>query len=161
MSWLGAYLLRIVAAAFVLSLCTALVTQPRLARILKLAGGCFLVLIVVQPLFSVRWEALPDYLQGSELSRQSRLEAAQAKNEALMEALVQEQTETLIADELRRRGMQADVALTLRYDEALGAPIPWSIRLASDCTGDERAAFSAYLRDTLGIPEERQQWQIG
>lgn len=161
MNGIGAYLLRIVAASFLLSLCMALTRSERLKKILRLSGGCFLAIVVLQPLLCVRLDSLPDPLAGTEFSAQQRLEEAKEKNAALLEELIRTQTSQRIQKELAEEGVHADFTLELRYDEKLGAPVPWSIRIRSACTEAERAAISTFLSESLGIPEERQSWQIG
>lgn len=157
MSWLRDYLLSITCGAFAVSLCLALVRQERLARVVKLCGGCLMAILVLQPLLGL---PLPEFetLLPSVVS-QDPVQAAAEKNEALLADLIRQQTEQAIRDELVRQGIAADFHLELQMDDAVGAPVPWAIELRSACSEAQRARFSAYLEDALGIPPTRQDWR--
>lgn len=154
------YLLRLLACAFTVAVASVLVDHPRMGRLIRLCGGCLLAVVALQPLMSVPLESWSAELGNTILPSTDWEETAREQNARLMEQLVLEQTEALIDRELERLGIEGDYTLTLRYDEALGAPVPWSVNVSSSCGVSERYALSTFFSESLGIPEERQVWQL-
>ena len=159
MSALRWYLLRLVACSFVVALSSALITAPRLQRIVRLGGGCLLALLALQPLFSLDLAQLPDYLYDAGLSQQYFTDQAEEKNAEILEQLIRQQTDQRIEEAFVAQGISADFTLSLHFDERVGAPIPWAIVVQGTYNQAQRQALTAFLRDELGIPEERQQWR--
>ena len=158
MDLLRSYLLRLVVCAFLVSLSAAMVTQPRLHRLVKLCGGCLLAIVALQPLVDIDFSRLPDLLYPYGLSQQNAVDEAERKNEALLEAMIRSQTEEAIRQALVEQGIEAEFRLTLRMDRSVGAPVPWSVTVRSGCSDTQRSALSAFFTETLGIPKERQIW---
>ena len=152
MSGIREYLLRLVCAAFAVSLASSLVRQEQLQRIVRLCGGCLMALVIgwTVPEFST---LLPEFGQ------EDPVQSAEEKNKALLTQLIRSQCEARIDEELSRLGMAADYHLELRDDAALGAPVPWRITIQSGGTPDQNAQFSAFLTDQLGILPENQDWR--
>lgn len=161
MTELRAYLLRLVCCAFAATLAAAFVQQPRIARIVKLCGGCLIVLAALQPLVGLDLSALPELLPEPVQNAQDSAAAAKEQNDALLHDLIQQQTEDYLDTYLEKQGVFAQYTLRLRYDEGIGAPVPWSIAIQCDCDPALREQISGMLQNELGIPKERQEWNVG
>ena len=158
MSAVRDYLLRLTACAFLVSLAAMLVSQEKLRRIVKLVGACLIAVAALQPLIGLDLSALPELVAWTDPARTEAIAEAKAKNDALLEQLIRTQTEEALQQALDEQGIAVDFSLSLRYDDALGLPLPWQIRLSGVCSESEQAQLRELLRDTFGIPEERQVW---
>ena len=158
MQMLRAYLLRLTACSFLVSICAALVSQPKLKRLVKLMGGCLLALTALQPLLSIDFTALPDLLYPYGLSQQNAVDEAERKNAQLLEDLIRKQTEASIQDALDEQGIDARFHLTLRMDQSVGMPVPWSVTVYADCDEEKQNLISDFFSSELGIAKERQVW---
>lgn len=153
------YFLRLTACAFLVTLLSALVRSDRLRPIVRLCGGCLTVLIALQPLVGLDFSRLPDLLYPYGLSQQNLADEARRKNDALLESLIREQTEQAVYTLLEAQNASLEFDLKLQMDQAVGAPVPWAITFYGNCSQEQKDAIAAYLRDSLGIPEERQAWK--
>lgn len=159
MEFIRQYLLRLVICAFAASVAQTLVVQPRLRQIVRLCAACLLTVATLQPLVSLDISSIPELWQEPWSEASDPAQTAKEKNEALLASLVQEQTETVVREKLSALGIEANFTLSLRMDESVGAPVPWEITLYTACTGEQKTAMTAFLRDELGIPEARQEWR--
>jgi len=146
-NWLTAVL----AAAMLVSAAEKLTPDGAVRKIASLTGGLVLLIVLVRPL---------TYLRGTELSLsfsrqreeiESRQEELQAEGQSELAELIAEKTEAYILDKADSLGVSCEAEVTTAVGEG-GLPVPWQAELS--CGPNE--ALSAYLKDELGIPEERQ-----
>lgn len=157
MNAIKAYLLRLICCGFLVSLAGALLKGKRSGRILRLCGGCLMILTALNPLLRVDLAGLPDLITG--LSPAQRMEEAREKNRELLRRMVTEQTERWILDRAAELGMEPELRVQTREEE--GVFVPDGVLLRGSWTDAQRAALSAILSGELGIGPERQRWEEG
>ena len=151
---LRTWLLGLTVSAMALSLAESLVAQEGIRRVLRLAGGVLLVIVVVSPLMEVDlsdWDfSLADY------SRQvAELEADYAgRQQAQLAASIEAELATYIWDKARQMGLAVEAEVTVAVLED-GTEEP---REATD-TVPNSEALSDLIAEDLGIPREKQNWQ--
>ncbi len=155
MSAIKSYLLRLILCAFLLSLVSALPKSRRVGQVLKLCGGCLLILCALGPLLRVELSALPDLVTG--LSRSQRQELARERNEALLARLVAEQTEQWLRARGEALGLAAEYAVQTRPEA--GSFVPDSVTVTGQWTPEQRLVLSREMARELEIPAERQRWR--
>ena len=151
------YLLRLILCALLVSLASALAKGKRGEKAAALCGGCLLILSAVKPLLQVDPAKLPDLVTG--LSRFEKLEEARQKNDALLQALIASQAAEKVEAASQELGFEVEAELTLR-EAGAGSYVPDSIILRGSWTAEQREALSAFLREELDIPHERQRWEV-
>lgn len=157
MTAIKTYLLRLILCGLLVSLTGALPLGKRAGRVLRLCGGCLLLLTAVNPLLRVELSRLPDLMTG--LTGAQRLEEAREKNDALLRELIQQQTVSWLTAQADELGISASFAVTLRPEE--GSFVPELVELRGSWTPEQRAALSLRLEQELGIAPERQIWRSG
>ena len=155
MTAIKTYLLRLVFCGFLISLCSALLRGRRGERAAILCGGCLLILTAVRPLLRVDLSKLPDLITG--LTASQRQEEARAKNDALLKALVEEQTVSWLEEKARELGM--DVAFSVSAIELeSGTFVPEEITVRGVWTEEQRQAMTERITADLEIPPEKLRW---
>lgn len=150
---LRTWLLGVTAASFLLAAAESLVTQEAIRRVLRLAGGVLLVLVMLRPLLG---------LAGAEW--EPRWEEYQARQEELTENFAREQQEELaaiiaaevaayISDKAEEMGL--DCTVTVETGTVEGVPLPRSVSLSIP----RQEALSRWLAEELNIKEDAQRWQ--
>ncbi len=156
MTFIKAYLLRLVFCAFLTALCGVLLRGKRAGKLLTLCGGCLLMLTALGPLLRVDLSKLPDPLTG--LDALQRQEQAREKNDALLQKLVEEQTAAWVEEQARGLGMELRcTAAAKKTGESCF--VPSSLKLRGRWTEAQRQALAAILLAQLQIPEEAQTWE--
>ena len=156
MGQLRSYLLALTAAAFLVSLAQALPIKGAARRMVRLACGLFLCLVLLGPLLRLRFGDLRAYLDRFSLP-EAGSEAVEAENQRLAGQIIKEQTETYILDKAGELGAEVTVEVGLR---ALSPhySYPDTVTVTGLLTAAQRAELSAYISDFLDIPGERQTW---
>lgn len=154
------YLLAVVCCGFLTAMLQNMITKPSVKRIVRLASGCFLCLVVLSPLAQVDFSQLKDYFSGLELSAQTQAEQAAEKNAQIFASLVEEQTAQAVAEKAEALGTTASAEVRARAETEGGYPVPYSITVHTVCTGQTRRDLENYITQELNIPASRQRWVI-
>lgn len=146
-NWLTAVL----AAAMLVSAAEKLTPAGAVRKIASLIGGLVLLIVLARPLTALRGtEMFLDFSYQREEIK-TRQEELQAEGQSELAELIAEKTETYILDKADSLGVSCQAEVTTAIGEG-GLPVPWQAELS--CGPNQ--ALSAYLKDELGIPEERQ-----
>ena len=153
MDTLRMWLLGVTVTSFLLSLAEALVTQDGVKRVLRLAGGLLLILVMVRPLLGLAGAA-PAF----SFSRYAEEAAALEENFALrqeeeLSALIAGEMAAYISDKAEALGVPCDVTVEVAVEE--GVPLPRSAAM----TIPYHAGLSRWIAGELKIREENQIWQ--
>lgn len=150
------YLLKLILCGLLYGLAQTLLQGKKAAKAVALCGGCLIILTAVRPLMQVDFSKLPDLVSG--LTRAQKLAEAKAKNDALLQKTVEEQTERWIVRRAGELGIKLEAEAECRASEA-GSFVPYRLRLRGSLTDAERDFFSAILAQELDVPPERQDWE--
>lgn len=149
-----------IACGFLTALARTLPLDRTGKRALTLVCGCLTLLAVLRPLLGLRGIALRDLLPPPETADPAAVSAAQAENEALLREMIRTQTEALLTERAKQLGADLSFRAELYRDEAAGLDLPWAVEIQGTADEAQRSALSAYLRDELSIPPERQRWLV-
>ena len=155
MTAIKAYLLRLILCALLVSLLSVLRKGKQAGRVLRLCGGCIMILTALQPLLRVDLGKLPDLLTG--LSASERFEAARERNEEILRGLVEEQSADWVERRAKELGLRVQASVTARASEA-GTWVPDAILLSGEASPAEREALLGLLAEELSLPPEKLRW---
>lgn len=154
MDLLRTWLFGLTAVSALLALAESLVTQEGIRRVLRLAGGVLMILVLLQPV--VRMD-LGDLRFSPDALRQEAeaLEEEYARQqEAALETGIEEELASYIWDKAQALGLSCQVRVTVETG-ADGIPVPRSVTV----TGAYSEDLSEIIETDLGIPREQQNWQ--
>lgn len=154
------YLLRLVLCGFLVSLAGLLNREGREKQLLRLCGGCLLLITAIRPLVSLDLSALQDRLGALGLPAPITREEASRRNDEILAELVAEQTERRILEQAEELGMKLSVRVTTARDPETGLFLPDRAELLGAWTPEERAALSAWISQSLDLDPERQTWRM-
>lgn len=157
MNELNAYILRLILCGAMVSLGGSLLKSPRTKRAAALCGGCLLLLTALGPLVRVDLTRIPDGLSDLLGRRAEDLAEAREKNDAILRALVEDQTEAWLAARGEALGADCDFSVTAEAREA-GLWVPVAVEIRGTWTPDQRQALARAMEEDLGIPPDRQRW---
>ena len=151
---LRTWLLGLTVSSMALSLAESLVVQEGVRRVLRLAGGVLLVIVVVSPLMEVDlsdWDiSFADYNRQIEELK----EEYGGQQQAQLTASIEEELATYIWDKARQMGLTVEAEVTVAVLED-GTVEPQSAAV----TGEYSQELSDLIAEDLGIPREKQNWQ--
>ncbi len=157
-SWMEQWLLGVACASFLLVVSGALVQGSSGKRVCKLAGSLLLLLVTMGPILRLDQQDWEELLQ---LDTQVMEEAEQTlskQNNLLYESIIEEETEAYILDKAEALGMQCQVEVVVQWEDEI--PQPWSVRVEGTWTQAQRDRLSNMLAEELGIPQERQSFEV-
>lgn len=159
MSALRSYLLCVVCSGFLVALVQGMVKGKGTDKILSLAAGCFLILVVLGPLTRIDFGQLS--IDGGDLglSEEFDSQTAKEKNLALMGDLVAKQTASAIEAKAESLGISITAQVETAPTEDSEYPVPCGVVLLGQCTERQKHQLSAYIADELGIPLAQQEWR--
>lgn len=152
------YLFGLITCAFLVSLLQSLCKDDRAQRMVRLLGGCVLVLTALSPLLHLELQK-PDwgFLEDYGLS----LPDPEQKTREILEDLVCEQTRQKIEEQAGLFGFTAQAEVFCTYDQALGTFLPTRVTITAACTQTQKELLSDFLTQQLGIETEAQTWVTG
>ena len=154
MDLLRTWLFGLTAVSALLALAESLVTQEGIRRVLRLAGGVLMILVLLQPVVRMDLGELhfsPDALR----QEAEALEEEYAwQQEAALETGIEEELASYIWDKAQALGLSCQVCVTVETG-ADGIPVPRSVTV----TGAYSEDLSEIIETDLGIPREQQNWQ--
>ena len=145
------WLMAVVSCAVALTVVDNLLPEGTIRKIASMTGGLVLLAVLVQPLKTVRLDALAGQ---SETYRAALAECREELEQGSAQTLAQgiaEETEAYISDQAAQEGILCSAEVDTRIGPD-GVPLPYSAVLS--CRRTENLA--SYMAQELGIPEERQ-----
>ena len=157
MSAIRGYLFALVCCAFFVSLVGALPLGERRKGMIRLLCGCVTAIVVLQPLLGLNPAWPEGLLDGLIPERQAE---SSARNEALLQELVEEQLCRRVQEQAERLGAKLQIEIETKKDEELGSYVPTGICLRGSFDLSQQKALSAYLSSELGLGPESQRWLV-
>ena len=145
------WLVSVICTAMAVAVAESIAPSGGMKKIVSLAGGFLLLLVLVQPLEDLRPDAFhleyAAYQQSVE-RRQKELEKEQQKE---LQALIEQQTAAYISDKAKGLGLDCRVTVCCKVGEE-GVPYPDSVTME----GAASEELGAWIAQELNIPTERQ-----
>ena len=154
------WILSLTATALFCSVALAIAPKGRATDVLRLVCGIALALALVAPLVQVD---LSDYMDSlSSFSRMYRDITIQAEEEAesLYRGIIEEECAAYIWDKAELYGIVlTEVSVVAEWDDMTENWLPYAVSIEVP-SGTNIAELSAVMEAELGIPTERQEWNM-
>lgn len=154
MESVSGYILRVVAAAFLLGILGSLTDQKgSTAALLRLMGGLFLTFTLLSPVLSLDFSAVRNYL--ADFAETGELTAVSGENMARAEyrTIIKEKLEAYILDKANELGLDLTVEVALGEDDT-----PREIIIAGTASPFGKGNLQQFIIDELGVAKENQLW---
>ena len=154
MEQLRLWILGIAVTSLLLGLGESLVTQKGIQRVLRLAGGVLLIVVLLGPLgkMSGVWQEFS--LEGYRSQIAGREEELREEQEENLSAIIESQMDEYIWDKAQAMGLDVTVSVSTRKSSG-GIALPDRVAIA----GPYNAEFSQWLEEEIGVDAEYQIWQ--
>ena len=160
MDFIRNWVVSVSAAGLVFALLLGVLPAGSGRRIVKLAGGIVLTLVIFSPLAKLNpddlhWD-MGDYKQ----TQERRLTDMQQASEKITKEIIQEQTGAYIVNKAQALGLSIRVSVTVQKDKT-GLLIPDAAIIwgGAALSKEDREQLSAWMADVLGIATRRQDWR--
>ncbi len=151
------YLLSVVAACLLYAVCNALLRGEALRRVMRLAGGVLVLLVVLTPLVSLRFDGIKSFLRDFEETTEFDIEASQRASKEAINERVRAAAEAYIEEKALAWGITVQAKVRLSDDEY---PVPSFVTLIGNLSVNQASELSELITKQLGIPAECQEWKI-
>ena len=156
--WMEQWVLGITCASLVMVVSGALVQGSGGKRVCKLVGSLLLLMVTVGPVLGLNEE---DWEKLLELDSNIMEEAEQAlseQNNFMYESIIAQETEAYILDKAEALGVQCQVEVVVQWEDEL--PKPWRVELKGTWSQAQKDSLSRVLQEELGIPVQRQSFEV-
>lgn len=156
MNSVGAYILRLTAAAVICGLISGIVgTKGTLASVVKLITGLFLCFSVISPVLKVNVGNLTGYLEDLQVSGDEIVAEGEIEAKKELETIIKSKTEAYILDKAASYG--AEVAVEVSVDTSQ-MPVPDAVRVSGQISPYGKKQLQQIIANDLGIALEAQIW---
>ncbi len=156
MEFLSKYILSVIAAALVVSLVSALAdTKSTTGKLIKLVGGVFLALTLMQGIRYLDVDRLFYRLEFYEVESESAAAFGENLSADSLRSIIKSKTESYILDKARLYRANLTVEVTLSNDRI---PIPVSVRLQGNVSPFAKYQLQQLIENDLAISKEDQLW---
>ena len=155
---IGKYLISVSATAILLSLVQTILPKGAISKVCSFVGGLLVVIAVLSPLAEIDYDGLArSFMRSANATINAELPAYNRQNELLTE-IIKQNCETYIWDKANELGADLEVDVTLSDDEDY--PCPISVVLTGKATTQQQYLLKEYIQSDMGIPIQRQEWQL-
>lgn len=153
------YFLSICAAALLCYLWQALTPDGAGKKRSWLIGSLILVLVILSPLIALDADDLFESFTDYEAETDDLQKEAADQTRSAMETIISERCTEYILEQAEKF---ENVSLQISFTFALqnGLPTPVGVQITGRCTAHTQQLLQQILEDDLGIPMERQVWNI-
>ena len=156
MNSVGAYILRLTAAAVICGLISGIVgTKGTLASVVKLITGLFLCFSVISPVLKVNVTSFTRYLEDLQVSGDEIVAEGENEVKKELETIIKSKTEAYILDKAASYG--AEVAVEVSVDTSQ-MPVPDAVRVSGQISPYGKKQLQQIIANDLGIALEAQIW---
>ena len=156
MNSVGAYILRLTAAAVICGLISGVVgTKGALASIVKLMTGLFLCFSVISPFLKVNVGNLTGYLEDLQVNGDEIVAEGETAVKRELETIIKSKTEAYILDKAASYGAELAVEVSVDSSET---PVPNAVRVSGQISPYGKKQLQQIIANDLGIALEAQIW---
>ncbi|MBQ4642350.1 MAG: hypothetical protein IJB47_08045 [Oscillospiraceae bacterium] len=152
------YVLRIVAVAILCGICQSFFEEKKANKaVIRMVTGLLLSVTILSPIIQFKLNDISDYLSDLRENTAQIVADGESAGIAEQERIIKERCEAYILDKANSLNLELGVQVHLADDQSLH---PECVRLTGAVSPYAQSVLRAYISDTLGIPEENQQWSI-
>lgn len=152
------YLLSLVAAAMICSMALTLTGKTKGKRMVRLACGLCLVVVLLGPLLNLKSADFSDYLEDLKQDAGAAQTFSQEASAELTAQVITKNAESYILDKATACGAEITVAVDVEAADGLYS-VPCGATITGDVTEIQKEALAQFMDETLGIPREKQIWK--
>ena len=154
MESLKTWIIGITVASMLLGAADTMVTQSGIKRVLRLAGGILLLIVLLGPLAGISGGEVAFTSAGLQQGAEALEEQFRQEQQNALAAIIAEEVSAYISDKAQTMGISCEVHVETEVGGE-GVPVPVRVRLETPYHPE----LSAWIEEELEIPEERQIWQ--
>ena len=154
MESLKTWIIGITVASMLLGAADTMVTQSGIKRVLRLAGGILLLIVLLGPLAGISGGEVAFTSAGLQQEAEALEEQFRQEQQNALAAIIAEEVSAYISDKAQTMGISCEVHVETEVGGE-GVPVPVRVRLETPYHPE----LSAWIEEELEIPEERQIWQ--
>ncbi len=147
------YVLSVIAAAILLGILKGICASGVHRTLVKLAGGIFLLLVMVQPLADFDFSAIRAYTESFSQESAKSASAGEESANALYQSIIKSKVEAYILTKAQALGTEVVAEVTL--DES---SLPAGAVLRGAISPYAKSRLATILEEDLGIAKEHQTW---
>ena len=156
MNSVGAYILRLTAAAVICGLISGIVgTKGALASIVKLMTGLFLCFSVISPFLKMNVTSFTGYLEDLQVNGDEIVMEGESAVKKELETIIKSKTEAYILDKAASYGAELAVEVSVDSTET---PVPNAVRVSGVISPYGKKQLQQIIANDLGIALEAQVW---
>ncbi len=156
MGKLGSYIISVTAAAIALGILSSIGNgKGGENALLRLVGGIFMLIVVIQPAVNFRFDGLESFVNQTLLDAELAAQEGEEMASDAMCDIIKAETESYILDKACSYDVVLDVDVSVGED---GIHIPDSVTILGSCPASIQELLSEVISTDLGIPKERQRW---
>ena len=153
---LGTYLLSVAAVGLLVSLILSLLPEGPLRRSGTFVGSLLLILAVLSPLVKLDADTIAQAIARVRMEAREAVSGVETDNREILAAIIKEDCETYIWDKSRDMGLVLEEVVTV--EEGVGYPYPTGVTITAGLAPAQQLALMEWIEETLGIPQEKQEW---
>lgn len=150
------YLLSIIAAVFLGTLCGAFFPKGNLKKLMQFVCGLLLVIVLVRPYASLDYSVFSQAIAKAFMQSQQTKSRVAVKNRELVAEIIKQNTEAYILDKAHQNDMQITAEVIMDGFDTY--PYPSAVIIIGRFTAAQQAALCSLISRELGIPSDRQEW---
>ena len=152
------WLVGITCGAIIVALADGLSPSGTVRKIGRLTGSLVLVLAMIQPVLRIDSRTFAGILTEYRVEAMGTVEMLEEENGRLMKDIIADETSAYILDKAESLGVTCQVEVVVAWDDEI--PQPWSACLTGTWTQAQRDALAEMMQADLGIPYERQSFEV-
>ena len=157
-NWMEQGLMGMACASLVLVVSGALVKSGGGQKVCKLAGSLLLLLVTVGPILRMDQQDWERILQWDTQVMEEAEQGLEERNNLMYESFIEEETEAYILDKADALGVHCQVEVVVQWEDEI--PQPWSACVTGTWTQAQQEALAGVLEEDLGIPRQRQSFEV-
>jgi len=154
------WILSIVAMSLITAIVVNIVPKGRSRTMTGFVCSLVTIILLVSPIMRIDTTALAQNTRLFDLDVTLPTAELEARQDQLLQSIIQEQTAAYIWDKAQAIGEENLVFTVETVPLEDGTPVPHGVRIDGTVSGNGQRELSRYITDTLGIPADRQHWSI-
>lgn len=152
------YLLSVVATGFLLAVLLSIIPKGIVHKIASIVGGLLLVTAVISPLLDINENIISQAVSKYIVEAENIQTGIEIGSKELLCQVIRDKCESYILDKADSMGITIELEIVL--NEKVQYPYPIHVIVRGNWTVSEQRYLCRYIADSLGVPEEQQEWLL-
>lgn len=152
------YLMSVVAAGMLLTIMLSIIPKGIVHKIAGIVGGLLLVITAISPLLDFNGDVISQAVSKYIIEAENIQTGIEIGSKELLCQVIKDQCESYILDKADSMGMAIEIEIEM--NEKVQYPYPIHVTVRGNWTVSEQMYLCRYIADSLGVPEEQQEWLL-